>query len=44
MRKPRETAADSLWREKLDSVAVANEAIVLLALIGALAVAMLLAG
>jgi len=44
MRKPQETAADSVWREKLDSVAIADEAIVLLALIAALAVAMLLAG
>ena len=44
MRKPRETAADSLWKEKLDAVGIANEAIVLLALVAALAVAMLLAG
>ena len=44
MRKLQETAADSLWREKLDSVAIANEAIVLLALVAALAVAMLFAG
>ncbi len=37
MRKPPETAADSVWREALASCATSKEAIVLLALMAALA-------
>ena len=44
MRKPPETAADSVWRETLASCATAREAIVLLALIATLVLTIAISG